>query len=407
MRPGDGENHFMIRDLGGIGTQARRRLATTGLLTGLLLIFFLALLTRAVQAEDLWQKQRRLKELYRHLREEKYQLRAANAREKELSRQLHDARNRLDYVHEEIGTVKVRIGRTREYLTQVESDLASAEAKAHQARLGLDLRLVEIYENGRIGYIEVLLGAASFKDFVRRTDLLSQVINRDRDVLAELRRLQARIAREREIIHQQHQVLLSYANQLRQKQTMLTSIESRREVLLEDVGVERRVHAQKVYELEEHSVELEREVQALIRDYQARQGKSTPSGATGRFTWPARGWVSSYFGWRIHPIYGSRRFHTGVDLAIEWGVPVRAADGGTVIVAEWYGGYGNCIIIDHGHGLSTLYGHLSSIYVGSGRHVGKGDVIGAVGSTGNSTGPHLHFEVRQNGTPVDPFGFLR
>ena len=127
---------------------------------------------------------------------------------------------------------------------------------------------------------------------------------------------------------------------------------------------------------------------------------------TGRYLWPADGSPSSPFGYRVHPIFGTLRFHSGLDIAAGGGAPIRAADSGTVIHSGWYGGYGNCLIIDHGGGYSTLYAHCSALYVSYGQAVRQGQTVAAVGSTGYSTGPHLHFEVRINGNPVDPRGFL-
>ena len=114
----------------------------------------------------------------------------------------------------------------------------------------------------------------------------------------------------------------------------------------------------------------------------------------------------SPYGYRIHPILGYRKLHTGIDIAVGYGVPIHSSAAGTVIYAAWMGGYGNVIIVDHGDGLSTLYAHQSSLAVGNGTRVTRGQTVGYVGSTGFSTGPHLHFEVRVNGNPVDPMGYL-
>jgi murein DD-endopeptidase MepM/ murein hydrolase activator NlpD len=127
---------------------------------------------------------------------------------------------------------------------------------------------------------------------------------------------------------------------------------------------------------------------------------------TGQMLNPVSGPITSNFGYRQHPILGSSRFHAGTDFGVPQGTPILAADSGTVIVAEWYGGYGNAVIIDHGNGLTTLYGHCSELYVSVGQGVQRGQTIAAVGSTGLSTGPHLHFEVRQQGEPVDPLAYL-
>jgi murein DD-endopeptidase MepM/ murein hydrolase activator NlpD len=135
---------------------------------------------------------------------------------------------------------------------------------------------------------------------------------------------------------------------------------------------------------------------------------SSSANANGSFLWPVASYVyvSSRFGLRIHPITGVQKTHTGMDIASNQGTAVYASDGGTVTLAGWNGGYGNCIMIDHGNGYVTLYGHLSAINVSKGQTVSQGETIGLVGSTGNSTGPHLHFEVLQNGTRIDPEQFF-
>lgn len=126
-----------------------------------------------------------------------------------------------------------------------------------------------------------------------------------------------------------------------------------------------------------------------------------------RMLWPTSGTVTSRFGWRIHPIFGTREFHAGLDIATRWGAPVLASRAGIVRFAGWMTGYGRLIIVDHGHGLETLYSHLSTVLVAAGQRVAQGATIGRIGSTGWSTGPHLLFEVRKNGVPQDPARYLR
>ena len=122
--------------------------------------------------------------------------------------------------------------------------------------------------------------------------------------------------------------------------------------------------------------------------------------------WPINGEITSPFGWRTHPVFGSARFHSGLDIGADYGDPVVAADGGVIVHADWLGGYGKAVIIDHGNGLQTLYGHNSELVVSEGQGVSKGQMIARAGSTGYSTGPHVHFEVRSGGSPVDPTGYL-
>ena len=159
-----------------------------------------------------------------------------------------------------------------------------------------------------------------------------------------------------------------------------------------------------VGEIEGEIAVLEREqaqIKALIIQ-QSNQGGTRP----GALLRPVPGGVSSYYGYRIHPIYGNRRLHTGWDMNAGCGAPIKAAESGTVIYAGWKGGYGNAVIIDHGGGMSTLYAHQSRMGVSYGTSVSIGDVIGWIGTTGVSTGCHLHFEVRINGNPVDPAPYM-
>ena len=164
--------------------------------------------------------------------------------------------------------------------------------------------------------------------------------------------------------------------------------------------------------MEDLTASEEAALEALIREREQElaaqrraagiAGGTESAGAGGSFSWPVTGTITSPFGWRSNPFGGSPEFHQGLDIAAPMGTTVTAAAGGTVIMAQWYGGYGNYILIDHGGSYSTGYGHLSAMYVASGQSVQRGQAIGAVGSTGQSTGPHLHFEVRIGGKPVDP-----
>jgi murein DD-endopeptidase MepM/ murein hydrolase activator NlpD len=148
--------------------------------------------------------------------------------------------------------------------------------------------------------------------------------------------------------------------------------------------------------LQQVSAELASKIQAA----QAAAGTGGGSPSAAGYIWPVLGPVTSPFGWR----WG--RMHEGIDIAAGSGTPIRAAAAGTVIYAGWLGGYGNLTVIDHGGGIATAHGHQLSLAAGTGAYVAQGQVIGYVGSTGHSTGPHLHFEVRVNGVPQDPLGYL-
>jgi murein DD-endopeptidase MepM/ murein hydrolase activator NlpD len=155
---------------------------------------------------------------------------------------------------------------------------------------------------------------------------------------------------------------------------------------------------------EEHKDGLEADAERLEDEIARLQ--SSEGEAPGILAWPIIGRVSSPFGYRVHPILGVRKLHTGIDISGSTGTPISAAADGTVILSQTYGGYGRAVVIDHGGGMATLYAHQSSIAVSVGDVVSRGEVIGYVGCTGSCTGPHLHFEVRLNGVPVDPMQYL-
>lgn len=157
--------------------------------------------------------------------------------------------------------------------------------------------------------------------------------------------------------------------------------------------------------MEQESSQIEAMLRRLIAS-QSRPGQTNKRLGTGRLAWPIFGSITSPFGYRTHPIFKRQIFHSGLDIAASHGAPIRAADGGRVVEAGWRGGYGKVVIIDHGGGIATLYGHCSATHVSPGQMVKKGQVIASVGSTGYATGPHLHFEVRRDGTPTNPTAWL-
>jgi murein DD-endopeptidase MepM/ murein hydrolase activator NlpD len=257
-------------------------------------------------------------------------------------------------------------------------------------------RLVDINRYGPTGYLDVVLGAASFSEFIARTRLVGAIVHEDtrmieaysldRDRTAELRR---------ELEEEQARLQVIVGETEERRQILNRQVIAKRDALRAIVR-ERATAEDAVRELEEESAQLE----ALIRRLQP--GGFGPRARLAAFIWPLRGPITSRFGFRVHPLFGRRHFHTGVDIAAAYGSPARAAFDGTVLYAGWYGGYGKLVVLDHGQGMSTLYGHLSAILVKVGQRVSRDDVVGRVGSTGYSTGPHLHYEVRYNGRPIDP-----
>jgi murein DD-endopeptidase MepM/ murein hydrolase activator NlpD len=226
-----------------------------------------------------------------------------------------------------------------------------------------------------------------------------------REARVAMKRTRARTARTRKQVAATTAAVETRVNEHRAvrdrlvaDQNALASTRADKNHVLTSVRSQEAQDRKHVENLEAESAQLTARIQAAQSRSSSSQSSRPPSSAG--FIWPTSGTLTSGFGWR----WG--RMHEGIDIAAPTGTPISASASGTVIHAGWMGGYGNLVVIDHGNGLATAYGHQSSIAVASGTYVSQGQTIGYVGSTGHSTGPHLHFEVRVNGSPVDPLGYL-
>jgi murein DD-endopeptidase MepM/ murein hydrolase activator NlpD len=324
---------------------------------------------------------------------------------------VNDILKQLDEVGQQINGVQKQINQTEDDLMQAGQALEEAEDRVEKRDKMLQSRLRLMYQNGVVSYLDVLMSATSFTDFVDRFDALQTIVNQDKDVLEQHKKDKALIAQKKvEIEDKLSDVKEMYAK-LDDYQNVLAEKEKKKEKLIAQYN-------KKMEELEDISEEQEqlvmdnaKKIADLERKKREEQKKQTVFYTGGKLAVPLKDpyRISSGFGYRIHPIYHTRKLHAGIDLAAPEGTSIYAAEGGVVITAGWTSGYGNTVILDHGNGLWTLYGHIRNggIKVKVGEAVKRGEKIAEVGSTGNSTGNHLHFEVRVNGTPKDPTGFLK
>ena len=358
--------------------------------------------------------------------------------------QLNAKRGALGEAQAKVGTIAQQLAIANHNIASVQGQIAFLNAKMHttQANLSwnhvqldaaqktlarhndaLRRRLIEAYEYGDLGYLAVLLEAKSFGDFLERWNDVAFVVKAN-EVTIRQRRADARR------VEAIQTGLLADATTLRnahaaadQQQLALTALAHQRQNLLDVAQSEKADAAAQVGQLEDTSEAAEAALEALVREKQQEEearraaarraaqlaGQSLPPepGAPGQLLWPVSGPISSPFGMRMHPVYGRPILHAGIDIAVPQGTTVAAAADGRVIVAGTQGDCGKMVAIDHHGGLSTIYCHLSQIFVGVGQDVQRGQAIGAAGMTGDATGPHVHFQVMQNGHPVDPMSFLR
>src|SRR5437660_2335531 len=322
------------------------------------------------------------------------------AREQRALAQFSGAQERLERAFVQLKRTSRSLAGTQQAVLSASRTLEAVTTRLSTHEVLMGGRLRAFYEEGPLGYVDVLLGAADFRDLMTRSYLVARIVESD---LA----LYHRVARERQQRDEVHATLVARREQLSAEQerwiasraeTARLAVERRQ--LLDRVRAERRSQQAAIRELEAESARI----MAIIR----RAGGARHLGPiltlrTG-LLWPVSGRISSGYGWRTHPIFHTREFHTGIDIAVPYGTPIQAALDGDVLFDGWMRGYGRLVILDHGNGLSTTYSHLSAALVHAGQRVKRGDVIARIGSTGWSPGPHLFFEVRMDGAPVNPLG---
>ncbi|MTJ51828.1 peptidoglycan DD-metalloendopeptidase family protein [Anabaena sp. UHCC 0253] len=304
---------------------------------------------------------------------------------------------------------ETKLQQATQILQQLESDLAIAQRDYENRQIATVTRLRFLQRSPTSQGWAVLLQSQNISDFISRRYHLKLVYQADQQILGKLSQQANLLIKQRtEVEGQKNQIALIREQLLAQKADYQTQTQSQTE-LVQRLNSDRLALEAAQNQLEQDSQNLTLLIQQKIAEQQALEAARAKTASknviipgTGIFALPSNAPTSSPFGWRVHPILGYRRFHAGLDFAASHGSPIRAADSGTVIFSGWYGGYGKAVIISHSQGLTTLYGHSSELYVSEGQTVQKGQAIAAVGSTGLSTGPHLHFEVRRNGTPVDP-----
>jgi murein DD-endopeptidase MepM/ murein hydrolase activator NlpD len=343
---------------------------------------------------------RQLDRVLSRLREQRMRLRSAQSRERRLLQELEGIDRTREEAEARLQDLLREQQATAARARRAAAELAATEQRLRQRRARLRARLRDVYRYGRWGYADVLVGADDVAGFISRWHLVTAVVRADTDALEEYA---ADVRRRREMLdalERDRAVLQALAAQAAARRDLLASQEQAKRTLLERVQAERAAYEQVVRELEQASRDLE----VLIQRAQGgrRRLGVAQAGVPFVFSWPARGVFTSGFGIRRHPLFGIRHLHRGTDIAAPYGAAVLAAAPGRVIYAGWFGGYGKIVVLDHGGGVSTLYGHLSAILVRPDDVVTRGQIIGRVGSTGFSTGPHVHFEIRIDGVPVDP-----
>ena len=303
----------------------------------------------------------------------------------------------------EISAMESQIEQTKNDIFLTEEALKKAEAEYAEYLELFKVRARAMYENTQADYLEILFGSDSFSDFLSKMEIVSQLVEYDNNILEEIETTKKEIETTKQTLE----------DTLKQQEEAIALLDEKKVELEEILAEKHRIMVEAEKDIEKYKAiyeAAEKEEEALINSNKGAMAySSNPVEYTGgKFMWPVPSTtrISSNYGYRIHPIYKVKKFHTGVDISAAYGVDIVAAGDGTVTLATTNGGYGKCIIINHGSGISTLYAHNSSLLVSVGDKVTRGQVIAKAGSTGVSTGPHLHFEVRINGATTDPIPYV-
>lgn len=351
---------------------------------------------------------RGLQENLQQLRGEERELRSAiTAKRREASvvqRDIRDVDARITAIHASLSSTDRRMANARSEIQRLSTEIEEAEAAMEERRDRAKARLRSLYKHGDTTMLSVLISSEDVGSLAARKALYERIAERDRRLFDSLRTDHEQLMRQREEQNRLTEELRTLRQQQVGEQARLATYRTEKAGYLKEIGDEQRQLEAELRQLEAESRAIAAEIQAYQRRMAASGQQVTPH--TGRMVWPTEGRVTSPFGMRMHPVLRERRMHNGIDIGTRTGTPIVAAAPGRVITARYMNGYGNTVIIDHGGGISTLYAHCSQIFVSVDQMVGQGERIAAVGSTGMSTGPHLHFEVRVNGSPVDPMGYL-
>jgi murein DD-endopeptidase MepM/ murein hydrolase activator NlpD len=328
-----------------------------------------------------------------------------------LQNDVDSANARLDQLETVLALHQRRLDRLNRLYALQTRRLMFLQREHKEAIARLSKRLVQIYTSERTSEISVVLDAGSFSDMLDQLELLDTIGRQDERIAREVEDAKLQMQETRNATRRTRRQVAATTKEVAARTAEQRAVRDRLAWSQRELATARRDKRETLADVREdkdhavaHMAELQAQSASLAAKIRSAQSSAayvtTGAPSASGFVWPVHGVLTSYYGWR----WG--RMHEGIDLAVPNGTPVVASAAGTVIVAGWMGGYGNLVVVDHGGGVATAYAHNTSVTVGPGQQVAQGQLIAYSGNTGNSTGPHVHFEVRVNGAAVDPLGYL-
>lgn len=394
----------------------------------IIILSFIFLPVSIASTVTLTEKKSELNAVQEQLEDARSEIERLKQEESKLTQEVRKLDDNLNILSEEIESYESQLKRVeaekKRIYAQIEAikrqkqkkinDIQRLQKLKEEQEEALSLRVRYFYTKGEIPIVAILLNATSFTDLIERAKIVNFLVEADEKLIDDLNQTKEKLQASYNELEEIENVYQSAYEKKKQKENELSVLLRLKEQKKNELQQTLKRKSDTLYKAKksrEYYEALENELEKLAKDLiqvirQLEAQIKNKKVYSGRLIWPVNGVVTSGFGMRLHPVLGDYRMHYGIDISAPYGIPIKAAQSGVVIYAGSLGGYGNVVIIDHGNNLTTLYAHCSTLLVSEGQEASQGDIIARVGSTGLSTGPHLHFEVRVNGTPQNPLNYL-
>ena len=350
----------------------------------LLVLMILSINIVSAYASNLDELRDEQKDLNQQIKDTKNQINKINSKTKDVKKQIEDLDQKMNKASVDLDNVEKELNNLEEQIAITSKELEEAELNLEERRDTFNKRIRVMYMNGNAGFLELLLSADNIKDFLSRQEIVESIAEHDRELIRFMKETRDTIDVKKVELEAQRASIEVTKSKIEARKRDLDQATREKEDLMGRLELDKKALEKEVDKFYEEAKELEAKIIKLMRNK-----------------------ITSEFGYRIHPILNTKKFHTGLDIRVPTGGNIVASAAGTVIYSGKLGGYGNTIMIDHNGGIVTLYAHNSKLVAKEGQVVARGDVVSKAGSTGMSTGPHLHFEVRKNGVYQDPLTWLK
>jgi len=377
---------------------------------------FVCLFCSALRAEEnidaqLKEQEQQYDELRRKIAGTRQKIFESNKKAKKVTYQIDVINKKIDDTKQKVAVVTKDIKKVEGNITVLTGQIEQIKKRIAECESYLRKRVVSMYKYGSATEFEVLIYSDGARDAMDNLYLLRKIARQDQMIILELSEQKQRFSDTHAKLNTQKGVLKEKNKELNVQHAELKIAVGEKEIALKQIQKEKAIYIAQQKEFEKAAQALQGTIKRLLAAKRAKNKKSSAPTVVyykgGKIAWPVQGRITSEYGTRIHPVFKTKLKHSGLDIAAPTGTPIAAASTGEVLYAGTMRGYGNVVILDHGGDLTTVYGHMSKIACSENQKVTKGSIIGYVGSTGISTGPHLHFEVRVNGNTVDPMSYLR